>query len=694
MLFSILALLLPLTPSSFAAEDPFLWLEEVDSAPSLQWVEQKNAGTMGRLQGRAIYPRLEKEMGEIVTSTSRLPSISLANGNVYTFWQDQAHPRGLWQRMNLAKYKAGSGEWEVILNLDELNKIENKNWVWKGANCLAPENELCLISLSPGGGDAVEIREFHVSQKTFVTGGFVVPVAKSDVSWVNKDAILVGTDFGPGSLSKSGYPIVNKRWQRGTALKDAVEIFRGEPEDMVAVSETTIQPGWQPEYRRRVLSFYEAEVNLVLADGKLARIPLPTDADLRATIGSKAFFLLTSDLKLKSGKIFKSGTLVGYPLLEIGKGEESLDLLETVFAPTDKRFLNNVVRSGNYLLLNVMDNVKGKLLRAQRVGPGWKSVEIPLGESGLAEAQQGDAYSPQFLATYMDFLTPTTQFTGNAGTAKAEKLRSSPQFFDNTGLVTEQLEATSKDGTKVPYFITHRKDYPLDGTNPTLLYGYGGFQISLTPWYSATVGKAWLEKGGVFVVANIRGGGEFGPEWHEAARLKNKQRSYDDFIAVAEDLIARQITSPAHLGIEGGSNGGLLMGAAFTQRPDLFSAVLCEVPLLDMMRYHLLLAGASWMDEYGNPEDAEMREVILKYSPYQNAKAGVKYPEVFFTTSTRDDRVHPGHARKMAALLESLGQNVYYFENTEGGHGGSSTPEQKIRLLALTYSYLWGQLQK
>lgn len=691
MFFKSLIALAALT--AFAAEDPFLWLEDIDSARSLAWVEQHNNGTLGRLQTRAIYPKLAGEIGAIVNSTNRLPGISLHGDQVYTFWQDQTNPRGLWQRMSLANYKAGSSAWEVVLDLDQLNKTEGKNWVWKGANCLEPEQKLCMISLSPGGGDAAETREFNVDQKAFVAGGFALPVAKSDVSWVNQDTLLIGTDFGPGTLSKSGYPIVNKRWKRGTLLKDAEEVFRISQDDMIAVSSVSTQPGWQPEFRTRVISFYESEVNLVLEDGKLARIPLPTDAEFKTTIGGKAFFVLHSDLTVKD-RTHKTGSLVAYPLFEISKGEASLELLETVFTPTDKLFLGEtVVRSGNSLLLNVMDNVKGKLLRAQRVGPGWKLKEISMGTNGMAEAMEGSAYSSAFLATYMDFLTPTTQFLGDSSTAKVEALRSSPQYFDSSNLVSEQLEATSKDGTKVPYFIVHRIDMALDGANPTLLYGYGGFNISLTPWYSAVVGKAWLEKGGVYVVANIRGGGEFGPAWHESARLKNKQRSYDDFISVAEDLIARKITAPAHLGIEGGSNGGLLVGATFTQRPDLFNAVLCEVPLLDMMRYHLLLAGASWMDEYGNPDDAEMREVILKYSPYQNVKPGVKYPEVFFGTSTRDDRVHPGHARKMAALMESQGHSVYYFENMEGGHGGSSTPEQRIRQLSLQYSYLWGQLK-
>ncbi len=689
--FSIAAACALITLTAQAAEDPFLWLEEINSSRSLDWVNQHNAITLGRMENRAIFPALEKELKAIIINNQRLPAISLHNGQIYTFWQDQAHPRGLWQRTSLESYQRPAPVWEVLLDLDKLNQTEGKTWVWKGANCLEPAHVSCLISLSPGGGDAVEIREFRIDQKFFVSGGFQLAVAKTHASWVDQNTLIVGTDFGPGSLSKAGYPLILKRWKRGTPLTEAQEIFRGQPSDISVTSDISIQPGWQPEFWIRNLSFFESEVNLVLPDGKLARIPLPTDAVLETTIGAKAFFTLRTPLKTKS-RLFITGSLVAYPLLKTEQGEASLESLELVFAPSEKRFLSGVIRSGNSLLLNVLDNVRGKLLRTQRAGPGWRSKEIAMGENGQAEASAGDAFSDAFLATYTDFLTPTTQFLGNSASVKVKALRSSPAFFDGSSDITEQHEAFSKDGTKVPYFLIHPKGMLLDGTHPTLLYGYGGFAVPMSPQYSGTLGKAWLEKGGVYVLANIRGGGEFGPAWHEAALKKNRQRAYDDFIAVAEDLIAKKITTPAHLGIEGGSNGGLLVGATFVQRPELFSAVLCKVPLLDMMRYHLLLAGSSWVGEYGNPDDPDMREAILKYSPYQNVKAEGQYPEVFFTTSTRDDRVHPAHARKMAALMESQGHSVFYFENTEGGHGGSATPEQQARMLAMEYSYLWSKL--
>ena len=686
-----LTLSLPAAASVRATTDAFQWLEEVDSTRSLEWVSQHNNGTLAKLQARSLYPQLEREFLEIVTSKARLPGISLANGKVYNFWQDSKNPRGLWRVTSLESYKTASPVWETILDLDALNKEEGVNWVWKGADCLQPEGTLCLVSLSRGGGDAVEIREFDKTAKTFVLGGFRVPEAKNDVTWVDKDTILVGTDFGPGSMSKAGYPLVQKRWKRGTPLSAAVEVYRGQPDDMSVSSVKVIQPGWRPEFRVRYLSFFEKEVFLVQPDDKLVKLPLPTDAQFSATIGAKAFFLLQSPLKVGNREL-SQGSLVAYNLLKAAEGEASLASLELVFAPSKTRFLSEVYRSGNNLLLNVLDNVKGKLLRADRLGNGWRLTEIVIGQNGMAEAASGDAYSDAFLATYTDFLTPTTQYIGSSTKRKTEALRSSPAFFNADGLTSVQYEATSKDGTKVPYFVIHRKDMALDGKNPAIMYGYGGFKVSTTPWYSSGFGKAWLEKGGVFVVTNIRGGGEFGPAWHESARKANKQRSYDDFIAIAEDLIAKRITSPAHLGIQGGSNGGLLVGAVMVQRPDLFNAVLCEVPLLDMMRYHLLLAGNSWVDEYGNPDIAQEREWISKYSPYQNVKAGVKYPEIFFTTSTRDDRVHPAHARKMAALMEAQGHSVFYYENMEGGHGGSSTPAQRAKLLALEFTYFWAKL--
>ncbi len=691
---SLLSVLLSLPLSLAQAQqpsDPYLWLEDVDSSRSMEWVNAQNAGTLAKLQSRALYPELEKDFLAIVTSKARLPSISIHKKKVFNFWQDASHPRGLWRTTSLESYKTEAPAWETLLDLDQLNKKEGVNWVWKGANCLQPEGRLCLVSLSRGGGDAVEVREFDKASRSFVKDGFRVPEAKSDVSWLDANTIFVGTDFGPGSMSKAGYPLINKKWKRGTPLSAAEEIFRGKAEDMTVESYVVNQPGWKPEFRNRYLSFFEKEINLVQPGGTLAKLPFPTNAQLSAVIGSKAFVLLQSPLKTKS-KTYAEGSLVSYNLLKAAEGEAGLEELELVFAPTQKRFLSDATRSGNSLLLTVLDNVKGKVLRADRVGRGWRLKEVKIGENGMADIVHGDAYSETFLASYMDFVTPTTQYLGSSKKLSVEALKASPAFYDSEGIVSEQLEAKSKDGTMVPYFLVHKKDMARDGKNPTVLYGYGGFKVSMTPWYSAGYGKAWLEKGGVLVVSNIRGGGEFGPAWHESARKQNKQRSYDDFIAIAEDLIARKITSPAHLGIEGGSNGGLLVGAVMVQRPDLFGAVLCEVPLLDMIRYHLLLAGNSWIDEYGNPDIPAEREWILRYSPYQNVKAGVKYPEAFFTTSTRDDRVHPGHARKMAALMESLGHSVYYYENTEGGHGGSSTPAQRAKILALQYTYLWAKL--
>ena len=498
-----LSLALSFTLAAQASPDPYQWLEEVDSARSLEWVNQHNNATLGKLQNRALYPQLEREFLEIVTSKARLPAISLSGGKIYNFWQDSKNPRGLWRVTSLESYKTASPQWETILDLDALNKQEGVNWVWKGADCLQPEGRLCLVSLSRGGGDAVEIREFDKAAKAFVTGGFRVPEAKSDVTWVNADTILVGTDFGPGSMSKAGYPLVQKRWKRGTPLSAAEEVYRGQPDDMSVSSSVVFQPGWKPEFRVRYMSFFEKELFLVQPDGKLAKLPLPTDAQSVATIGAKVFFLLQSPLKV-GAREFKQGSLVAYNLLKAGEGEASLSSLELVFEPSAKRFISDVTRSGHNLLISVLDNVKGKVLRADRLATGWRLTEIVIGQNGMAEVSMGDAYSDLFLATYTDFLTPTTQFIGSSLKRKVEALKSSPAFFQAEGLTSAQHEAVSRDGTKVPYFVIHRKDMALDGKNPTIMYGYGGFKVSTTPWYSAGFGKAWLEKGGVFVVTNIR----------------------------------------------------------------------------------------------------------------------------------------------------------------------------------------------
>lgn len=668
--------------------DPFEWLEEIEGDKALDWAKAHNNATMEVLKGDAKFASIESDLRKIILAKDRIPAVGLTNGWLYNFWQDAEHVRGVWRRTSIENYKQADIAWETILDLDALAKEENENWVWKGSQCLPPEYNLCLISLSRGGKDAKVVREFDIKTKSFVKNGFYLPEAKQNFSWIDKDTLFVATDFGPGSISSSGYPLISKKWTRGTPLSEAKEVFRAQPTDMSAMSYAFMHPEKTYLFHNRALSFFEGE-DYYEDGGKQILIQMPRDANFVDVYESHFLYQLRSDLKT-DGKTYLKGSLVGLPIKNIAKNTGKN--LKVYFTPSKKRFLLSASVTKSALLINVLDNVKGKVL-SQTIGSNvWE--EIPFKGTGMASESSSSPNSDELLLSYTDFLTPTSIFYTNATKPKAapQLLKQSPKRFNSENLISEQWFATSRDGTKIPYFIVHTKNMKMNGTNPTLLYGYGGFELPLTPGYMGGTGKVWLEKGGVYVMANIRGGGEFGPAWHQAAQRENKQKSYDDFIAVAEDLIKRGVASPATLGIQGGSNGGLLVGATFVQRPDLFNAVLCEVPLLDMMRYHKLLAGASWMEEYGNPDDPAMREVILKYSPYQNVKTGAKYPQVFFFTSTRDDRVHPGHARKMVAKMESLGNSVYYFENTEGGHGGSANLEQRILISALEYTYLWRKL--
>jgi prolyl oligopeptidase len=677
---------------SISSQDEFLWLEEVEGARALSFAKEHNEATLRALKASPHFPALEKDIRKISLASDRLPYVSLRHGMLYNLWQDSKHVRGLWRRTTVKSYRTRNPDWETVLDLDKLAEEEGENWVWKGANCLEPAQELCMISLSRGGKDASVQREFDLRTKAFVKGGFTLPEAKSDFAWISENEAFLGTDFGPGSLTDSGYPMIVKRWRRGQPLAEAVEVFRGERTDVSASGFAEIRAEGTYLFFNRQISFYEAQVSWS-GEGETVSLPMPSSARFMGEFQGQLLFLLRADLSTPQGEL-PAGSLVAMPLASAKKGEAALADLRPHFVPTGEKFLHSVSKTRSFLLLGLLDKVKGRIVRIG-AATGWKQEPIELGDNGVAEVSSADSATDFFLAEYTDYLNPTAIYGGDAGKkgGSVMKLKAGPARFSSRGLVSEQWEATSKDGTKIPYFIVHKKTTKLDGKNPTLLYGYGGFEVSLTPYYSGIVGKSWLERGGVYVVANIRGGGEFGPRWHEAAILKNKQKSYDDFIAVAEDLIRRKVTAPRHLGIQGGSNGGLLVGATFVQRPDLFNAVLCEVPLLDMFRYHRLLAGASWMAEYGDPEDPAMNEVIGRYSPFQNVRSGVRYPEVFFFTSTKDDRVHPGHARRMVARMESQGHKVHYYENTEGGHGGAANLEQSILRGSLEFTYLWDKLK-
>ena len=607
-----------------------------------------------------------------------------------------AWKRGLWRRATLAEYRKAQPAWETVLDLDALGAAEKENWVWHGASCFAPAYERCLLNLSRGGADAVVVREFDTRTRRFVEGGFRLPEAKSSVDWLDADTLYVGTDFGPGSMTESGYPRVIKRWKRGQPLSGAVTVFEAQPQDVSAFVSVDRTPGFERTVFGRSIDFYNTEQFLLDKEGTLKRIDKPNDASL-AFWREHLLLELRSDLR-EGDTTFPRGSLLVADAAAYLKGEGQL---RPLFTPSATRSLAGYTLTRSHVVLNVLDNVASRVEEWHVDDGQWHSRKVnapfpgTLGVSSLWDPLlRNDPLAERYLLTYTDFLTPDTLALGGAGTDAREPLKARPDFFDATGMRVEQAFATSKDGARVPYFVIWPKDAKADGANPTLLYGYGGFEVSMQPWYSGGFGTAWYRQGGVLVVANIRGGGEFGPAWHQAAVKADKQKSYDDFIAVAEDLVRRKITSPRHLGIEGGSNGGLLVGATFVQRPDLFNAVVCQVPLLDMKRYHKLLAGASWMAEYGNPDDAAEWAFISKYSPYQNVKSGVKYPKVLFTTSTRDDRVHPGHARKMAARMIAQGHDLLYYENIEGGHGGAADNFQRADLQALEFSYLWQQLAR
>ncbi len=690
----------PSTASSAASstpDDPFIWLEEVQGDTALAWVRERNAESAKVLTARPEYAPIKQQMLEVLNSKDRIPNVSRRGAFFYNLWQDEKNKRGLWRRTTLDEYRQPQPAWETVIDLDALAAAEGENWVWGGATCLGPHYRHCLVSLSRGGADAKVVREFDTVGKQWVKDGFTLPEAKSDLDWIDANTVYVATDFGPGSLTSSGYPRVVKRWTRGTPLSAAVTVFEGLATDVAAGVSVDTTPGFERTWFTRSTDFFHRKVWL-LQGGKNVPLDVADDASFRF-MRDTLLLQLRSDLKVGSST-FPAGSLLQSDAAAYLRGERRLTPL---FTPTATRSLSSYTSTRNHVIVDVLDNVASRLELWQKSGadftrrdisaPGTPGAPGALGVASLHDPEiKNDPLADAFMLTYTDFLTPESLYLGSTVKPGYEKLKARPAQFNAEGMRAEQRFATSKDGTRVPYFVVWPKGAKADGSNPTVLYGYGGFEVSLNPWYSAGFGRAWESRGGVLVIASIRGGGEFGPTWHQAAKKENKQRSYDDFIAVAEDLVAQKITSPKHLGIMGGSNGGLLVGAAFTQRPELFNAVVCQVPLLDMRRYNQLLAGASWMGEYGNPDLPAEWAYISKYSPYQNVKPGLKYPKVLFTTSTRDDRVHPGHARKMVARMRAQGHDVLYYENIEGGHGGAADNEQRADLQAKEYAYLWQQL--
>ncbi|WP_300377699.1 prolyl oligopeptidase family serine peptidase [Henriciella sp.] len=677
--------------------DPYLWLEEVEGERALDWVRSQNERSLEDLQSGTRYENYYNKALEVLTSDERIPYGTIRDGMVYNFWQDETHVRGIWRRTPLESYAAEEPEWETVLDIDKLAETEDKNWVYKGANCFEPDDSgkwLCMVSLSDGGKDAVIQREFDLSTKSFVENGFVTPEAKQGIAWADADTVLIGTDWGEGTVTESGYPYIVKRWTRGTPLSEAKEVLRGETTD-VGVWPMVIEK----EDGTRLQGVVQADTFFTstywwLPEGEETPVkwPVPPKSEPEGIYQGQFLVSLQQDWTPEGQDVsFKSGDVVAFDLDTVLETRE-LPPVSLVFHPDETQAVNGVAVADGAALLSIDENVVGKVLKLEPGADGWTTSEIALpgkGQSGIAFA---DKDVDTVFLNYEGFLTPDSLLRYDVATGEVTPLKSLPAKFDTEGLAVEQHFATSTDGTKIPYFIIHREDMEMTGDTPTLLYGYGGFQVSMNPSYSAVRGRLWLEQGGAYVLANIRGGGEFGPEWHQAGLKTKRQIVYDDFIAVGEDLIERGITSTEHLGIMGGSNGGLLMGVMLTQRPDLWDAVVIQVPLLDMLRYHKLLAGASWVDEYGSPDVPEERAFLETISPYQNFDSQADYPTPFFVTSTKDDRVHPGHARKMAKLFEESGKPFLYYENIDGGHSAAANQKETARRTALEYTYLHRRL--
>ena len=684
----------PSAPAAFAttdATDPYIWLEDVQSPRVDAWVAEKNQHSLGTLQSDPRYEGLYQQALDILQSRDRIPGASIQrDGSLENFWQDADHVRGIWRRTSMDSYNTANPQWETILDFDALAAAEGANWVYKGATCLAPEGRYCLISLSDGGKDAVTIREFDKVTKQFVEGGINLPESKSGASWIDKDTLLISYAFDESSLTTSGYARTVRILKRGQTLDQAVQVFEGETTDM-SVSGYTLRDAdgvVKATFVQRMRDFYSSDKYILNADNSVTQVPMPAKGGINALVAGKLVISTDEDWTAPSGQTFKTGDIFAYDL-DAWLADKSVQA-ELVLSPGEREAVEGISATRNRLVVALYENVRGSIYVYDPAD--WSRTRANLPENVTVGIGSTSSQNDQFFASVSGYLTPSSLYFGDAATGQMALSKSLPPKFDATGKIVEQHQAVSKDGTLVPYFVVRSENAPMDGSNPTLLYGYGGFQSSLLPSYSGPMGKLWLERGGVYVIANTRGGGEFGPRWHQAALQENRQRAHEDFQAVALDLIARGITSQPHLGIMGGSQGGLFMGAMLTQRPDLINAAVIQVPLFDMLRFHKLLAGASWMGEYGNPDIAKERAWIAEYSPYQRLSADAPYPEVFIHTSTKDDRVHPGHARKAAARLEELGHQVLFYENTDGGHAAGANLRESARRLALEYTYLTRRL--
>jgi prolyl oligopeptidase len=665
--------------------DPYLWLEDIHGARPMEWVKAQNARATAILQSDPDYQKDYDALLKVMDATDRIPYGDLDHQYVFNFWQDAQHPKGIWRRAGIADYRQAAPAWETLLDVDKLSAEEHENWVWKGAEC-APSLSRCLISLSRGGGDAVVVREFDPVARAFVPDGFQLAEAKSAITYLDENTVLFGTDFGPGSMTTSGYPRIVKQWKRGEPMAGARTIYEGKVSDVGATGIVFRQPAGTIALIERDVSFFSAEFYALSPAGATRQLPLPLGADLKGAQGGELIFTLRDDWTPPGGSRVAKGSLIAYRVHETGGKSNDGNPVTVLVTPDASSAIDEVVTGRDAVYTSIYHDVTGSIhVFRPRADHGWSEAVVALPAGGSTHIVSTNAWGPEAYFRFESFTTPTTLYA-DAGSGPPEAIKSLPARFDASNLLTEQFFAVSRDGTRIPYFVTRPKN--LDGPAPTVLYGYGGFEVSETPSYSATFGLLWLSRGGVFVVANIRGGGEYGPAWHQAALLQNRQRAYEDFQAVAQDIVRRGLTTARQLGIMGGSNGGLLVSANMVERPELFGAVVCQVPLTDMIRYTQIGAGASWEAEYGDPAKAADRAWILKYSPYQNVRKDRQYPPVLFVTATSDDRVTPVHARKMAALMEAQGHDVLFYENTDGGHAAAADHKQAAEMWALSFVYL------
>jgi len=685
-----------LSPASVAAADEFIWLEEVQGERALAFVEQSNTRALSRLEGDPRYETFRREAYAILSAQDRIPTPRFQGGGLVNFWQDDQHPKGIWRRTTRESYASGNTRWETILDIDALARAEGRDWVWKGAGCLAPEERYCLVNLSNGGQDAVEVREFDTQTGQFVESGFRLPEGKHRVTWLDADTLLVATDFGQGTLTESGYPYIVRALSRGQTLDQATEIYRGEQGDGgYGVSPSVYRgPDGQVEavIITRPLDTFNAE-RWQVVNGQAVRLNLPPRVDIHGTMGDRLVLTIREDWRFGDHDI-RTGALAAVNLAQL-RGDPRVvasGASPVIFQPNARQSVSGVAITNGHVVASVLDNVTGGLIRFAPEAGGWTSTALPTSDNVSVSLVDASRAHEDIFYYVQGFLTPSTLSQADVAMARSEVLRESPARFDASTHVVEQHTVASTDGTEIPYFLVRPRDQATDGSAPTILFAYGGFNIPMLPSYAGQLGKLWLERGGSYVVANIRGGGEFGPGWHQAALKENRQRSFDDFAAVARDLINRGVTSPDHLGIYGRSNGGVLTSVAVTQNPDLFDAAVIESPLIDMLRYHEMPAGASWIGEYGDPRIPEEAAWIAEYSAYQQLRPEVDYPVVYITTNTLDDRVHPGHARKFAARLEAQGHDHMYFEDTSGGHSYDADPAANARRWARHYVYFAQQL--